>query len=599
AAPTPSPSDSALAGVTVDASVLRQGPAVSFTGSETLLDAAAASMFPGAEDAQPPPARRAAKSSPLASSALRVLTELQKGIGYFRLYPREHPFCREAVERTHALFAAHHEQFGALAVRIQREGVFLEETLLLPETASLDSLSWLLYPEGIRSLTFERGLTAREVYEFIAALSPQEETELSLGNDLLSTLWRREFAHIQYLTYDQLSPAGLRNVHDPTIADLAARIRELVALSGGDGADDAELQRVLAELPPLPDDGPERWATLPERAESFCESPLGQGRQRLRASLLDAYQGDIFGRAADLVAFGNTHDAYRANPTDEANFMTGMVLNALWQGNLDGAIDLVARAAGGGQLDANEALLERLASEQCLGMLARCLQEQLIARPPAEVRTRGLRYLSRLAPGAADAIARTLSLQVDPEVRTIFAAHLRSRPKESAAAIGRLTLHANRDVAGEALALLAELPGGRKQLEAFARDASEPERAARARDLLGRVTGSFDRQKNLRVVASYPLKKDRLAALEKLRKDTDPSVFAGLAKVAEERAFAKRDADEVDAVLGALVDLGGMRALRVLQGLTERKTMVFGRKDAAKVAAAARKWLGELKRRGS
>jgi hypothetical protein len=567
---------------------------VTFAGQDQLINQLGAGGTPAAQRRQ---RGNLDKTMPHVQSTLQTLTELQKAVGYFRLYPREHPFCGEVVASCMALFKAHHERHGGLEVQLRREGVFMEDLLLVPEGVELNNLTYLLFPEGIRSLSFEPGLEEREVETFLNVLAGHDDSAASLGRDVLTSLWRGEFTHIQYLTYDQLSPSGLRTVHDPTLQDLATRIREVVARTGNDRVGDSEMTRFLEGLAPVNLVDPASWGGVPEWSARYCQSPAGVGRQALRAHLLDAFEGDLLTRSADIVSWAEQHDAYQGSPRDEANFLAGMVLNALWAGNMDGALDLVARVAASGK-EGDAELMARLGSEQCLGLLARCLRELKQAGRAGEMQLKGTRYLSRLSADSLSAVAHICSLQVDPEVREVFWKVLRTRGEQAHAALTQQTVHSNHDVAREALQALAESKGGRAKAQAFLQDAREPERAKLAQEVLGKVTGTFDREKWLHVLESFPLKKDRLEAAKHLSGDTGPEAFARISKLVATKAFAKRDPDELEAVLGALAAVGGVRSIAVLKQLTERKTMLFGRDATKRLAEAAQKALFQLRKRG-
>ena len=91
---------------------------------------------------------------------------------------------------------------------------------------------------------------------------------------------------------------------------------------------------------------------------------------------------------------------------------------------------------------------------------------------------------------------------------------------------------------------------------------------------------------------------DRVEALRRLSNDKSPQTLGKIIKLVASKAFAKRDADEVKLTLRTLTTLGGMRALRVLTELAERKPGMFGGKDTKKVAAAAKESLLALKNQG-
>ncbi len=581
----------------LDAGSLNLDADVQFAGSESLLDAAGATMIEGVDMGAT--TSRLARDAPQNQTMLRVIIELQKGIGYFRLYPQEHPFCAKAVEDASKAFKIYFELFGAMEVRVDRDGVYLDEQLILADSGDAGSFVSLLYPEGIRSMTFERNLEVREIHSFIEALAGQEDGDVSMGNDLLSNLWRRDFSNIVYLTYDQLSPQGLKNVRDPTLLPLARRIQQLVTAMNADGNPDTELTQFVGAQAEIKLAEPSSWAGVPARAEEYCSSPAGQQRQLFRATVLDKFLGDTLGRSADIVSWLNTHEEYAANRVDEANFVAGLVLNALWQSKLDTALDVIARAAGTGSggLMSDELML-RLGSEQGLVVFARALLDHK-KLGPVQLSNRGMRYFTHLKSESFDTVCRIAVLQVDDDVRQVFMKFIASKADTEAKTIDRMSLRVTDEFCQELCKALERTLPGKKLLKDFAANKSNAERAKYAFVSVGKTSGTFSREKDLHILEQFPIKKERLDAAKRVVAGKDPKAFGRLKTLVSGKAFAKRDADEQDAVFEALITVGGRRAVSVLSEISKRKGGLFGKADTQKTAGSATRWLFELRSRGA
>ena len=529
-----------------------------------------------------------------------VLAALQKAIHTFRLYPQEHPYCAEAIDEMVVAVQKFLDRHGTLEVEIQRDGVAFRGNRLLDEQGRASDLSFLLYPEGIRSLSFEHGLERRELHALVETLSGQDPALLA-DQDLLGALWRRELAHVTYLTHDHLSPAALRGKLDATLAPVAERILALSTLfQSPDAAQaDAALQALLQAEPRLPRDHPLLLATRPERGAEHRATPAGQPRQALLDRLHDAFQGDLLGRAVDVVTWASNDEDEPPDQVDVGQFLAGAVINVLWLGDLPRAADLLGRAEAAGAL--GPGLLARLNGRDGMALFVRALRPRPDSPPPDEAaRQAAQAYLTRLAGGGLQPIVNLWGRLADEDVRRIVGTFLAMQVDTTPEVLVPLTEHTDPKLAGEALELLvarAGQPRVRALLEQLAADPSRPERQQAARQTLDDLSGETDRRQ-LWSQLEGPDREQRIAAAQNLAVHGGPGAFERLCALVERRDFVQKDQEELDAVLGALTALGGVRAVRILQELAERRSLL-ARKETQRLSASANAWLAELRKRRS
>jgi hypothetical protein len=530
-----------------------------------------------------------------------VLSAFQKAIHTFRLYPQDHPYCADAIDEMVGAVQRFLERHGTLEVEIQRDGVAYRGTRLLEEQGRASDLSFLLYPEGIRSLTFDHGLERRELHALVETLSGQDPTLIS-EPDLLGALWRRELTHINYLTHDQLSPAALRGKLDATLAPLAERILTLSgAFHTATPQGDAALEALLRADPRLPPNHPTLLATRPELGGAHRATPAGQPRQALLDRLHDAFEGDLLGRSVDVVTWATSNEDEEPDPIDVGFFLAGAVINVLWLGDLARASDLLGRAEATGALHAD--LLQRLQTRDGLSLFVRALRPRPDSPPPDEpARQAAMAYLARLGQGGLQPLVNLWGRLADEDVRRIVGTYLTSQVDTDPTAVVPLTEHTDPKIATEALALLtarAKQPRVRALLEQMAADATHPERQKAAREKLDEISGVAD-VRRLWEQLEGPDRDQRIAAAGYLRAHAaqgGQGAFERLCALVEKREFMQRDQEELDAFLGALTELGGVRAVRVLQELSERRSLL-ARKETQRLSASAGAWLAELRKRG-
>lgn len=556
------------------------------------------------------------KLSVRAKAASVALAELQRSVRFFRLYPHDHPLCVGAVGESLDRINRYVERQGALEVEVQRDGLYLDDEVVLRDSDQSTDLSSLLFPEGIREVSIDPGIEHKELGDFIAIMSAHypEGEEVTFTTDLLTELWRRDFAHIEYRIYDQLAPSAVTANRDPTVAQVADRIVDLVDRIGGKpGAtgtdpsnDGLDVDKFLGELEAAQAEGSldelANWATRPEKVDAYLESTLGKARRQLLHELTDPHQGDPLGRALDVVVWAAPVESGPA-PDDVARFVAGSTMAALAKGDLEKATNTLARLPEGtAQADAiAKTVAGRLGSDHGLELLTTALAEKTKRLGPQELMELGTRYLSRLQEAAVPGACQVYPTIESEPVRRVLREYLSSHLDVGAEAIAGITRADDRRIVEEAASMLAS--GKRdsrawKLLQEAAGDTLHAVRSAVALDVIDTVTGEKQRRERVRQLAKSGSKAERLAALAELGEKPGPKLFEELCAIALDAEFAQRDEDEVQAVLALVVRIGQLRAVRVLTELSGRKAGLFGRKEIGRVAALAREHLDALRGAG-
>jgi hypothetical protein len=542
---------------------------------------------------------------PRADDGLAVVRELVKAIHFLRLYPATHPFCAQAIESCFASLRRFHEWHGPLSLEVKREELLLDEALLPRGDASVIELATLLYPEGIRSVGLEVGMTQRELADLIDVLSGEieegEDDEL-FERDLLSALWRRDLPSVKTVVYDELSPAATRSERlDPFVAATCLRIRELVSQISPEATSDEvrDFELYLARAP--------RIATMDsEEARTAREELLGK--------LSHSFLSDDLGRAADIVAWAEQQEEEEdaPDPKGVSSFFVAVTLTALWEGRIEQATELLARVQTAGEA-IQRSVLEHVATDAGLGMLLRAasLDAQAggsAANAPASpdatktsVDSAELaeRYLARLGAAALPAIARAYPRQRDEEVKRLLRRSLQSLGGEALFVVGELAQSPVPWVVTDALMLLSD--GGQAapgwgRLVAIASDTAHPAQVE-AKDLMDTITGAKERAALIAEVEKGATKPARLAAARKLKAPLEVELLERVTALVRGTAFASRDGDELEVVLSVYMRLAGPDAAPVLEELVERGKGLLVRQDLKKVADLARGALRILPRK--
>jgi hypothetical protein len=543
--------------------------------------------------------------------ACTALSEIQKAIRFFRLYPKTHIFCVESSADSLERLQRYTEKFGKLSVAIQRDGCYLGEECVLQDSGQSTDLSALLYPEGVFGITFLAAVTSEEISDLCETLAAsyieghsededEEEADDEDAEDLLEALWDHEFEGILFKVQDPLAPA-----REPTgegaVSRIAARIRSLVAEFHGEvefsgvWEDRAGDHRVEAYMQTLMEQGVAAPASDPGQAASFMLSGEGQRRAALAAELRMPTTSDP-GRAVQIIKWATENNVVTGmDEADLARIRMNAIIIALDHGQINDATTACSDLAGDERL--SRALTRRLGSIKSLqGVVAglEALDGELDKDQLIEC---GLGYLDLLDPATAMGPACSMYPGIaNGNVRRVFRRFLSAGSGEHCEAIEPITLDADKGIAKEALGILAM--GGKgtnawELLKTIAKDTQHEYRSGLAQQVVGKVSGSNESEKLLAVIVDDADPARRVAAAKKLAKVGVPAVYAKLVEHVKSEAFGTRGNSEIAAVFDALSKTGGARSIVVLQELGKKKGF-FARargKGTERLRTLATNWL--------
>jgi hypothetical protein len=151
-----------------------------------------------------------------------LLSTMAKALRAFNMYQENNPIFQRFQQALHEGFAGMWEQTDALELTVTEEG-FKYYGHLFNMGQGRDSFSFAFYKDGVRNLTFLQGFED-EVSDFLDAVNRAMKREAD-ADDLITVLWERDFASLQY-GYVDLLMEGLSLPDQP--------MKEPQALDGGE-----------------------------------------------------------------------------------------------------------------------------------------------------------------------------------------------------------------------------------------------------------------------------------------------------------------------------------------------------------------------------
>jgi HEAT repeats len=137
-----------------------------------------------------------------------LLKYFVKAVRAHQLYLPNNPMHARSLESVREAFAAIWKQTDELELQIVETQLTWEGRVVLDEQErTSDNIAWLLYKDGIRELKMLKGFEEEELGTFFDLLQRVRKATDD-DDDLLTMMWEREFANLQYKYVDLTAEGG-------------------------------------------------------------------------------------------------------------------------------------------------------------------------------------------------------------------------------------------------------------------------------------------------------------------------------------------------------------------------------------------------------
>ncbi len=128
-----------------------------------------------------------------------VILALLKAKKTVRMYPQNNPVYQKTLEDTYAKFNEALQYREALTLRMRQHEILFESERVYHNPEKDDNLALFFFKDGLRELTFKKGISKEEMEEFLRIIALDFERE-AVDDDIVTLLWERDFENIKYVT---------------------------------------------------------------------------------------------------------------------------------------------------------------------------------------------------------------------------------------------------------------------------------------------------------------------------------------------------------------------------------------------------------------
>ncbi|MBI4823194.1 MAG: HEAT repeat domain-containing protein [Nitrospirae bacterium] len=133
--------------------------------------------------------------------AKEVIQAFLKAKKNLRMYPPNNPIYSKTAEDTYKKLEEFLDIQNELNVRIKQNELFLGTDVIYHAEGKSDNLALFFFKDGLRDITFKRGISAEELQSFLEAIAFDFERE-DVQDDIVTLLWEKDFQNIKYVVDD-------------------------------------------------------------------------------------------------------------------------------------------------------------------------------------------------------------------------------------------------------------------------------------------------------------------------------------------------------------------------------------------------------------
>jgi HEAT repeat protein len=155
------------------------------------------------------------QSNELIKGVQEVVNLLIKAIKILCIYPPDNPIPKEFRHNLFRKLIEFLEENEGLKLGIDQSRLLFEDKVILKEEKKDEGIAFALYRDGIRELSFHKGLEQEELFSFLEAIASCLKSSLP-EDDLVTLFWEKDLPHIKFSAVDEFLSEDINDLPHPT-----------------------------------------------------------------------------------------------------------------------------------------------------------------------------------------------------------------------------------------------------------------------------------------------------------------------------------------------------------------------------------------------
>jgi HEAT repeat protein len=127
-----------------------------------------------------------------------IIRTITKTVKTFNVYPKDNPIYHKFATELFEKFNAFFESGDELRIDIEQYSLLYKESEVYRSEEKTDNLAMLLFSDGLRQITFQKGITSEEISDFIDILRFAPKSVMSDDDDIVTLLWEKNIKNMGY-----------------------------------------------------------------------------------------------------------------------------------------------------------------------------------------------------------------------------------------------------------------------------------------------------------------------------------------------------------------------------------------------------------------
>lgn len=131
-------------------------------------------------------------------AAKDVIQAILKSKKILRMYPSNNPIYIKTLEESYNKFREFFHYNNELQLKIKQHEIFFGTEAVYSNFEKEDNLALFFFKDGLREITFKKGLTIDEIETFFGVITLDFDSEV-IADDVVTLFWEKDFQNIRYI----------------------------------------------------------------------------------------------------------------------------------------------------------------------------------------------------------------------------------------------------------------------------------------------------------------------------------------------------------------------------------------------------------------
>ncbi|UCC38776.1 MAG: HEAT repeat domain-containing protein [Candidatus Aminicenantes bacterium] len=155
------------------------------------------------EEKNSPMREKELKTDPVeVKTAKEVIKRLGNAFSSMKIYPAENPAVKKSIETFTEKIKEFLDEYEHLDITIGEFNLSYKGENVFQDEEKMKSLPFLLFKDGMRELSFHKGLGERELQDFLETVKADSDLPPE-DCDVVNSLWMKNFAYIRFFALDE------------------------------------------------------------------------------------------------------------------------------------------------------------------------------------------------------------------------------------------------------------------------------------------------------------------------------------------------------------------------------------------------------------